>query len=141
MDGQGPGNTQFTNFGDLNMEPITLTAIAVFLAPYLKKAGEKIAEKTVEALFESRKDLAGKFAGLFGDEIITLGLNEPSTEKAMELLDAKPELKEVVRRKVENNRDLLETLAEALTKQEGRTITATNYFEKVETVNIDQRRP
>ena len=32
------------------MEPISLAAIAVFLAPYLKKGGEKLAEKTVEKL-------------------------------------------------------------------------------------------
>jgi hypothetical protein len=108
------------------MEPITLTALAVFLSPYLVKAGEKIAEKTVEVLFESRKGLAEKFTGLFHQEITTLGLNDAATmEEVTEKLEARPEVKEEVRKKLESNPDLLNELAEAA-KSAGITINAQN---------------
>lgn len=120
------------------MEPITATTIAVFLAPYLQKAGEKVTEKTIEILFDSRKDLAEKFRGLFENEIITLGLNEPSSEKAIELLSAKPEIIEEVREIVLANQDLLKQVAEALSKQEGRTINTKTYIENAENFTINQ---
>jgi len=110
------------------MEPITLTltALGVFLAPYLQKAGEKVAEKTIETLFDSRKDLAEKFTGLFHQEIITLGLNDSATtEEVVEQLEAKPEIKAEIAKKVVDNRDLLDELAEAF-KPMGITINAKN---------------
>jgi hypothetical protein len=88
-----------------------LTALAVFLSPYLIKAGEKVSEKTVETLFESRFDLVEKFKDLFQDEIITLGLNETSNfEETTKLLEANPEVIETIRQKVETNQDLLNDL-------------------------------
>lgn len=91
-----------------------LTALAAFLSPYLVKAGEKVSEKTVETLFESRHDLAEKFKGLFQDEIITLGLNETSSfEETTKLLEANPEVIETIRQKIETNQDLLEDLVKA----------------------------
>jgi hypothetical protein len=96
------------------MEPITLTAIAVFLAPYLKKAGEKVAEKTIETLFDSRQDLAEKFTGLFKTETISLGLSDSaSTNDIREQLEARSELKSEVAKKIVNNQDLLSELVEA----------------------------
>lgn len=112
------------------MEPLTLTAIAVFLSPYLKKAGEKVAEKTIETLFDSRKDLAEKFAGLFKTEIISLGLSDtaPGSE-VKSRLEATTELKSSVENKVVNNQALLAELVEAFRQMpqsefEGITINA-----------------
>ncbi|GAC1401182.1 MAG: hypothetical protein NVSMB56_16340 [Pyrinomonadaceae bacterium] len=96
------------------MEPITLTAIAVFLAPYLKKGGEKIAEKTVEKLFDSHLDLAERFKSLFNHDIISLGLSDAaSTDEITKQLEAKPEVKEEVGKKVAANQDLLNEMVEA----------------------------
>ncbi len=121
------------------MEPITLTAIAFFLAPFLKKAGEKVTEKTVEALFNSRQDLAEKFKGLFRNEIISLGLNDSATPAEIsKQLEAKSEVKEQVNKKITDNQDLLVELIEAFrqtsqTEFEGITINA----EKIAQVNIN----
>jgi hypothetical protein len=112
------------------------TAIALFLSPYLIKAGEKVAEKTVETLFDSRKDLADKFLDVFKPEFQTLGLSETSTsEEITKQLDAKPKVKEAIRQKVESNQDLITQLTEALSKQEGRTITCKTYIEKIEHID------
>lgn len=112
---------------------ITIAAIAAFLSPYLVKAGEKVAEKTVETLFDSRKDLAEKFSGLFKYEFQTLGLSETATtEEVTKQLEAKPEVKEEIRQKIEDNQNLITQLTEALSKQEGRTITCKTYIENIE---------
>lgn len=96
------------------MEPITLTAIAVFLAPYFKKAGEKVAEKTIETLFESRKDLGEKFTSLFKPEIISLGLSDAaSTKDIQHQLQARPEVRAEVANKVASHQELLNQLAQA----------------------------
>lgn len=96
------------------MEPITLTALAVFLAPYLKKVGEKVGEKTVEALFDSRKDLTEKFVGLFRDEITSLDLGySASTAEVTTRLEAKPEVRAEVGKKVAEHQDLLNEVVEA----------------------------
>ena len=107
---------------------ITITAIFAFLSPYLIKAGEKVAEKTVETLFDSRKDLADKFFGLFKPEFQTLGLSESSTtEEITEQLEAKPEVKEIIRQKVEANQGLLnETVSALQLIDSGITINAKN---------------
>lgn len=91
-----------------------MLTIAVFLAPFLQKAGETVTEKTVEALFDSRKDIAEKFKGLFKTEIISLGLSDSaSVQEVTRQLEAKPEIKEEVSKKVANNQDLLEELVVA----------------------------
>src|ERR1051325_605695 len=96
------------------MEPFTLAAIAAFLAPYLSKAGEKVAEKTVEIVLDSRKDLANRFKGLFSTEIISLNLSEASQlNEIHERLESQPELREHLTKKISSNRDLLRELVEA----------------------------
>ena len=107
---------------------ITITAIALFLSPYLVKAGEKVAEKTVETLFDSRKDIANKFLDMFKPEFQTLGLSEGSTtEEIAKQLEAKPEVKEAIRQKVVANKDLLDELVTALQqKDSGININAKN---------------
>lgn len=115
------------------MEPITFAAIAAFVSPYFHKAGEKVAEKTIEALFNSRADIAGKFNNLFNEEIITLGLGETATSAEIaERLEAKPEVKEAIDTKAKANQRLFDELSEALSKQEGRRITCNTYIEKIE---------
>lgn len=108
------------------MDPITLTALGVFLAPYLHKAGEKVAEKTVEALFASREELAEKFKGLFHQEIITLGLTDSTTaEEVTQKLGGKPEIKADIDKKLADNKDLVDELEKAF-KPMGITIIAKN---------------
>jgi hypothetical protein len=114
------------------MEPITTIAITTFLAPYLKKAGEKVAEKTVETLFDSRKDLAEKFFSLFKSDIISLGLSDsPTIYEIEQQLELRPQVQQVVGQKIVKNQDLLQELIEAfrLMPQEeftGITINAKN---------------
>jgi hypothetical protein len=97
-----------------------LSVVFAFLSPYLVKAGEKVSEETVKTLFESRQDLAKKFKGLFQNEIITLGLNETFTaEKTTKLIEAKPEVKEDIRKKIEANRGLFDELVNALKQKDG----------------------
>jgi transcription elongation factor GreA-like protein len=99
------------------MEPITLTAIAVFLAPYFKKAGEKIADKTVETLFNSHEELAQKFKGLFKDEITTLNLSDSaSVAEINKQLEETPQIKEEISKKVADNQPLLNELVTAFQK-------------------------
>lgn len=111
------------------MEPITLSVIATFLAPFLlKKAGEKITEKTVEELFDSRKDIAEKFKGLFQSEVVSLGLNNSSVE-IIKQIEIPPEIEEEVRKKLASNGDLLREVIEAFAQMpqpefEGITINA-----------------
>jgi len=123
------------------MEPITLAALATFIAPFFKEAGKTLAVESIKLALEKRQDIKDKFISLFKpEEIITLGLNqEQSPEKVKALVKANPKVAEEVTRKIEANSDLLDELAKILSKQEGRTITTTNYFENVNTINIDQR--
>lgn len=121
------------------MDSSTLSAIAVFLAPYLQKGGEKVAEKTVESLFEYRKDLAEKFTGLFSTEIISLGLSDsPTSSEISKQLEAKPEIKEIVGKKIAEQQDLVKELVEAskqIPQAEFNAITIN--AEKIAQVNID----
>lgn len=123
------------------MEPITLAALAIFLAPYFNKAGEKLAEKTVEIALENRQDIKDKFLNLFKrDEIVSLGLNEhQSPEEVKALIAAKPEIEKEIQKKLESNQDLLDELAKVLSKQEGRIIHTKYYFENVNTIHFDER--
>jgi hypothetical protein len=123
------------------MEPIISTAaITAFLLPYLQKAGEKITEKSIEILFESRKDLAVKFKELFKSEIIALNLSDSDLPVDVNnQLEAKPEIKKEIDVKIEGNQILLSELINALKHREKREINTENYFENVNTINIDQR--
>lgn len=124
------------------MDPITIAAIAVFLSPFLQKGGEKLVEKTVETLFDSRKDLARKFTGLFKQEIISLNLNSVSTQEIAKQLEANPEIKAEVDKKVAANQDLLSELTIALNdmfhlESSAVTINTEKIAEKIAQVNIN----
>jgi SIR2-like domain len=97
------------------MESITLAVIVAFLTPYFQKAGEKLTEKTVETLFESRKDIADKFKSLFESEITSLNLSEDtSSEEILKKLETKPGIKEQVIKKLENSESLVNDVREAI---------------------------
>jgi hypothetical protein len=121
------------------MEATMLSAIAVFLAPYLQKAGEKISERTVETLFDSRKDIAEKFLALFDTEIISLGLSDSaSTAEITSRLEAEPKVKENVGRKIADKQDLLKELADAFKQlPQAGAATITINAEKIAQVNIN----
>jgi len=103
------------------MEPIiTTTTIAAFLGACLYKAGETLSEKTIEAVFEHKQELAHSFKGLFTQEIITLGLNEAATAtEVIQQLEAKPEITAQALQKLTDNLILLEDLNEQLKKEMG----------------------
>jgi len=124
------------------MEVVTLTALAALLAPYFQKAGETLATETVKLCLEKRQDIKVAFVNLFKpDEIITLGLDKSQTSEEIKALqEANPDVATEVQKKIEDNSALLDELATVLSKHEGREIHATNYFENVNTINIDQRR-
>lgn len=96
------------------MDSHTITMVAIFLAPFLQKAGEKVTEEMVEKLLSSRREIAEKFTGLFYTEFQQLGLsNSDETETIVKRLDTRPEIKEEIRKKVVNNLDLLNELISA----------------------------
>ena len=100
------------------MELITLTALSAFIAACLRKAGEKFSEKTVETAFESRKELAEKFAELFKSDIIQLGLADAATpDEITKQFAEKPEIIERAESKLQSDvglyRELLTILREA----------------------------
>ena len=119
-----------------------MEVLATILAPLFQEAGKTLAVESVKLALEKRQDIKDKFVNLFKrDEIISLGLNESQNpEEVKALIAAKPDLVEECRKKIESNPSLLDELAKVLSRQEGRTIHATNYFEHVNTINIDQRR-
>src|SRR5215213_7097971 len=104
------------------MEPITMTALAVILAPFFQKAGETLATESVKLALEKRQDIKEGFVNLFKrDEIITLGLNEEkSPEEVTALVKANPETAEAVTKKIEANPDLLNQLLEIIKEQSGK---------------------
>lgn len=124
------------------MEPITLTALATLLTPFFNEAGKTLAVESVKLALEKRQGIANSFLNLFKpEEFISLGLSEnQEPEQVKALLEADNEAAKSVKSKIESNRELLDELARVLSKHEGRTINADNYFENVNTINIDQRR-
>lgn len=121
-------------------ETITLTALAVLLAPYLKEAGKTLATETIKLALEKRGDIKDAFVELFKpNEITTLGLNEQQTpENIKKLQQENPEITKEVQKKIEENRELLEELANFLSKQEGRTINTKTYIENASDFTINQ---
>jgi|GEM_PF-6949629 len=119
------------------------TALATLLTTVFTEAGKTLAVESVKLALEKRKDIKNSFLNLFKpEEFISLGLNEnQNPEQVKALLESNTEAAKSVKSKIESNRDLLDELAKVLSQQEGRTIHATNYFENVNTINIDQRRP
>lgn len=103
------------------MEPVvTSISLAAFLAGCLWKAGEKFSEKTIETVFEHKKELLEGFTGLFKQEIITLGLRDnASFEEAQRELEAKPEIVRQALEKLNNTPELLKEFNEQLFVETG----------------------
>lgn len=124
------------------MEPISLATVAAFLGACLYKAGEKISEKTIETIFNNKKDIANNFTELFRDEIITLGLSDAATPaEIQQQLEANREVATQALEKLKNNPTLLEDLNENLQKENnGMTIHAEKIGQVVEEMrgNITQ---
>lgn len=122
------------------MEPVTLAILAVFLAPFFQEAGKTLAAESVKLALEKRQDIKNSLVNLFKPEIISLGLNENQTpEEVKALLNAKPEIEDTVQQKIKSNSELLEELANVLSKHQGRTIHTKYYFEHVNTIHFDER--
>ena len=83
------------------MDPVSVTTLAAFLAPFFTKAGETLATESVKLALEKRQDIKDKFVNLFKpEEIIKLGLNdEQSPEEVTALVKANPEINEEVTKK------------------------------------------
>lgn len=119
------------------MESATLTVLATFLAPYLHKAGEKVAEKTVETLFDSRKDIAEKFRGLFQSEIISLNLKDSiSIEEINQQLIKNPQIKEEINRKLLDNQELIEELIKVFNMSQSEFSGVAINAEKIAQINV-----
>ena len=109
------------------MPIITSTILADFLTACLLKVGEKIGEKTIETIFDRKRELSEGFAGLFKQEISTLGLSGTATlEEVQKQLEAKPEVVGQALEKLNNNPKLLADLNEQLKQMSGITINAKN---------------
>jgi len=92
-----------------------MTAINAFLLPFLQKGGEKLVEKSVELAFDSRRDLLDKFRSIFHDEIVTLNLDQSSSEDEISSILAKrPEVLRAIESKVAQNENLLSELVEVI---------------------------
>ena len=123
------------------MEPVTLATLATFLSPLFLEGGKTLAVESVKLALANRHDIKDKILDVFRPEIISLNLSEyQKPEEVKALIEAKPDVEAEIKKKVKSNSDLLDQLAKILSKQEGRTIHATNYFEHVNIINIDQRR-
>ncbi len=99
------------------MESITILAISTFLAPFLQKGGEKLVEKSVEAVFEKRSDLASRFRELFSEELIELNLGKLTSEGdlARQIQENSSTLA-AIEQKIVSNRKLLAELVTATRK-------------------------
>lgn len=108
------------------MELITLATLSAFLGACLQKASEKFGEKSIETVFEHKRELADVFRGLFQQEIITLGLNDSVTpEDVQKRLESKPEVALQALKKLYDNPKLLAEFNEQLkTESGGMTISA-----------------
>jgi transposase-like protein len=110
------------------MELITLTTLSAFVAACLRKAGEKFSEKAVETTFESRKELAEKFTGLFKSDIIQLGLSDAATsDEIARQLAAKPTIIDQGASKLQSDADSLKELLTALRETAENRITINNF--------------
>ena len=109
------------------MPIITTTILSTFLTACLLKVGEKVSEKTIENVFEHKKEILERFTGLFKQEISTLGLSDTATlEEVQKQLEAKPEVARQALEKLNNNPKLLADLNEELEQMSGMTINAKN---------------
>ena|SRR2546423_12107377 len=110
------------------MELITLTVLSAFIASCLTKAGEKFSEKAVETAFESRKELAEKFTGLFKSDIIQLGLSDSATpDEITRQLAAKPKIIEQAASKLQSDVDSFKELLTVLRETAEGGITVNNF--------------
>lgn len=110
------------------METITLAVLSSFVRACLTKAGEKFSEKAVETAFESRRELAEKFAGLFKSDIIQLGLSDSArSEEITNQLAAKPGIIEQAAVKLQNDVTSLKELLGILRETAKSTATINNF--------------
>ena len=116
------------------METITLATVLTLLAPFATEAGKTLAVETVKLALEKRKDIKDKLTEIFKPEFISLNLNDnQSSDDVNALIEAKPDVKVTIQNKIESNSELLNELAQVLSKQEKRTIYTKYYIENVET--------
>lgn len=110
------------------MGPITSTVLPALIAACLTKAGEKFSEKAVETVFESRKELAEKFAGLFKSDIIQLGLSDSATSAEItKQIVTKPEIIEQASSKLQSDGDSFKSLL-AILRETAKSGTTVNNF-------------
>jgi transposase-like protein len=110
------------------MEVITLTALSTFVTACLRKAGEKFSEKAVETAFESRKELAEKFTGLFKSDIIQLGLSDAATsDDIARQLATKPKIIDKGASKLQSDADSLKDLLATLRETAEGRVTINNF--------------
>jgi Tfp pilus assembly protein PilN len=120
------------------MEPITLTAVALFLTPFFTEAGKTLAVESVKLALEKRQDIKDKIIDVCRPEFTSLNLNDvQSLEEVKALIEAKPDVAAKIQNKIEANSDLLDELAKILSKQEGRTIHTHNYIEHIDTAHFN----
>jgi hypothetical protein len=122
------------------MELTTLTILSAFIAACLTKAGEKFSEKAVETAFESRKELAEKFTGLFKSDIIQLGLSDSATsDEITKRLAAQPKIIEQASSKLQSDVDSFKELLAILRETAKSAITINNFANQInndKSVNI-----
>ena len=114
------------------MEPVTWVVLSTFVSACLTKVGEKFSEKVVETAFESRKELAEKFAGLFKSEINQLGLSDPAkSEEIIKQLDAKPEIIERAAAKLQSDLNSFKELMAILRETAQNAATVNNFANQI----------
>ena len=119
--------TEFKEEG-ATMELITLTTLSAFIAACLKKAGEKFSEQAVQTAFESRKELAEKFTGLFKSDIIQLGLSDAVTpDEINRQLAGKPQIIGQAVSKLQSEVDAFKELLAILRETAKGTTTINNF--------------
>lgn len=112
------------------MENFTAQIIGVFLAETVKN----VAKGSANTLYNNSNLL-------FYSEIMTLGLNDSlNAEEITRQLEAKPEVLETVRQKLNDHPKLAEEMAKIVNEQSGNTrqVTANNYVENTESLTINQ---
>ena len=103
------------------MEPITLAAVAAFVAPFFTEAGKTLAVESVKLALEKRQDIKDKIIDVFRPELISLNLNDnQKPEEVKALIETKPDVAAQIQNKIESNPDLLKELLEIIKRQAGK---------------------
>jgi len=115
----------------MNQDNYSAQIIGVFLAETVKN----VAKGSANILYNN-------FNLLFYSEITTLGLNDSTNaEEITKHLEAKPEVLETVRQKLNAHPNLVEEMSKTIKEQTGkdlREITSNTYIEKGENITINQ---